>query len=259
MANQSGMVCLVFGAPQFGRDRTSGAYCYNAGYKNTGQIQQAVRDFINGYNSNSAHTQNIRICVSTTNNVASTSLSYAPTSVDNYKEHGRLWANMVNGIATSGKVIGVYAGNDMELDWNSPANTRAWVDGYAENAGSRYLYNLGDNAGTHSGSTGGYTHNRNNGWTTNDVLYISLVKSICYPTPQIYYTTMANQWYNASLYYYNQYGSKFIFSGLLSQDRAAGNDLYADQSYNALKTELAKSTNTSQSSFSYPTIMKWQP
>jgi hypothetical protein len=109
----------------------------------------------------------------------------------------------------------------MELEWNGPAATREWVDGYAAISDNFRLLNVGDAAGCpplypECGST---SHPE---WTDEDVWYISEGADIAYSLPLIYRVDggQAAQWRDLSAYGENQHGSKIDFLGSVSQYQA---------------------------------------
>jgi hypothetical protein len=251
-ANQGGMIILCFGCPAY-QNGTYGVQNWSAGFKSNSAVAQAVADFITGYNANSAHTNSIHIAVGTSNSMG----SYIPSS---WSTAGQKWINMIEGISFSGKISSIDGACDIELasGWEGPTTTRAWVDGFNNNrTKSTYMYDFGDNAGTYDNGAG-MTYGtgdspRNNGWLTSDVWYVSHGATCAWAMPQIYSNAMANEWYHVSLWAYSN-NKGMYFYGLVSQDGLAGT-LLADDSYNALKNQLAQNLNTTQSSFPYPTIM----
>jgi len=143
--------------------------------------------------------------------------------------HGQAWARMVTDVAALladslyRVQVDVAGANDMELDWNTPTATRAWVDGYSSVVGaSYYLYNFGDAAGCPSDRTpsgndcGTATHPE---WTVEDVYHISWGAQSAIPLPQIYRNdgTNARQWYRLSLYAADRDGDPMILAGSLTQ------------------------------------------
>jgi hypothetical protein len=176
--------------------------------------------------------------------------------------HGQAWAQMVNRLnawsVASGisSVVTARGASDMELDWNKPATTRAWVDGYAAAyTGSSYLYNYGDAAGCPPyGSC-------NNGWTQEDVWYVSWGAQPAYPFPEIYTVSgsTARQWYQMSLYGHLRHGQAIEILGSLTQWAAAG---YCctnppEQGWTQLYDLLNADSRTAQS-LPYSSDITWQ-
>jgi len=106
-------------------------------------------------------------------------------------------------------------GNDIELAWNTPHQTKRWVAGYDSVATWPY-YNFGD-AG--SCPPTGNCHGR---WTQEDVWFVSWGSRSAWPLPQIYTPsgTMAEQWYRLSLYSHQRHGQRMTILGALSQRQA---------------------------------------
>lgn len=141
-----------------------------------------------------------------------------------YYGHGDAWARMVNSVqqyyvnnGIANQVTAV-AGSDMEMDWNTPGITRSWVDGYA-GARQQQMYDFGDSGGCPQQGDGTTNGACNNGWTQDDVWYVSWGASPAWPFPQIYRTdgAQADQWKQLSLYAaVSKYG-RMYFGGALTQ------------------------------------------
>ena len=139
--------------------------------------------------------------------------------------HGKAWANMVNAVNHWIKVQGYFSrvdavgANDMEISWNTPENTRGWVDGY-DSSNLYALYNYGDAAGCPTRSYPNWTCNPP--WTREDVWYVSFGVGAAYPLPLIYSRDGANaqQWALLSLYSYTQHGARMDIKGSFTQYQA---------------------------------------
>ena len=124
-------------------------------------------------------------------------------------------------------------GFDAEMNYNSKTITRGWVSAYSASY-SRRLYDYGDTAGCpQSYSFNGSSYvtgqsssagNCNNGWTQDDVRYVSWGASPSWPFPEIYttadsvgFSAQAVQWQRISNYSLLAYGSKLQISGVLTQ------------------------------------------
>jgi hypothetical protein len=114
--------------------------------------------------------------------------------------------------------LAVFGGNDIEMSWNTPALTKAWVEGYAL-ATSRPFINFGTCDGCPT--TGNPTQQPNNGWTVEDVWQVNGPAYVI-PFPEIYLRNGVNadQWYRMSLYGALNKGGKLNFGGLLTQWQA---------------------------------------
>jgi hypothetical protein len=161
--------------------------------------------------------------------------------------HAGAWAQMVNNVQTwlssngYAPQVSAAGASDMELGWNTPAVTRAWVDSY-DLGSNRLLYNFGDAEGcpqTGNGSTN-QTCNVNGvtGWTQDAIWYISWGAFIARPLPQIYATSGANakQWYQISLYASVSKGNSMRFAGTLTQRQACDQNPGASECVNANNT-----------------------
>lgn len=255
---QDSIVVLDFGRPvQTGS--TYGASLFGFGTASVDQIAEAVKEFGEWYVecSRSDRDSRLRIGVGTTN--YGSQVTYA---------HGRAWAGMVNDINAwferKGYIQRVRAAgaSDMELGWNGPLVTRAWVDGYDE-VNLYELYNFGDAAGCPSRS---YPHwSCSGGWTQEDIWYVSYGVGAAYPLPLIYATSGINaeQWYFLSLYAYRQHGMHLDIKGAFTQYQACqqrGNCAYIDnkpqQGWRQLYNELNSDARTAQK-LRWSTDIKW--
>lgn len=144
-------------------------------------------------------------------------------------DHGYNFATMVSNVSQwlldSGYTsqLFVVGGIDAEPDWNSPAATRAWADGYT----SKYLsssrrapyYNFGSCDGCSWGN-----FYLNNGWTIDDVWYMSYGAPPAWPIPEMYVSGVNNwQWQWVSKWAKQNKGNRIHFLGSLTQWQAAGN------------------------------------
>lgn len=221
-AGESGVVVLDFGKPEQSGS-TYGASLFGYGFRSTAQIENAVEQFLRGYWDCSPSGAFIVVAVGTSNCGPPVC---GPSAVNN--AHGQAWAQMVNNIATWISAPPSYASkediagaNDIELDFNTSTNTRAWVDGY-DSVNNRFYYNFGDCAGCPYVVPGGSSCpgcTPNNGWTREDVWYVSWGATPAYPLPEIYRRDKVNayQWQNASLYSYNTHSSRMVFKGSFTQ------------------------------------------
>lgn len=244
--NTSGLVILDFGCSSYNSSTSSyGTQLVGGGaFVDQTTIANAVNQFIIGYNSNINHNQAIFVTVGASNDKSGAYPIPLTTACWNYS--GKCWADMIQyGISQNrqGLACTCQGASDMELDWNTPSLTRAWVDGFSsEDVTDICVYDYGDNAGSYDNGSGmTYTDNRDNGWTTSDVWYVSYGCPWACAIPEIYYTSQANQWYHVSLWALNNQGGKIYFDGVMSED-GYGGTLGADASYNALMNALINGT-----------------
>jgi hypothetical protein len=212
---QDSIVVLDFGKPvQQGAEYGTSIFSFS--FANTLQIATAAQYFMQGYWDCSASDQvsQLRLAVGTSN--FGSQVTY---------QHGQAWADMVNilgdwlrdtGYVSQIKVAGA---NDIELAWNSPATTRAWIQGYQSHYEWRY-YDYGAAEGCPPyGNCGTSAYPE---WTSEDAWYKAWGAPPAWPLPEIYLTSGGNalQWYNLSLYGYLNHGARMDFGGALTQWQA---------------------------------------
>jgi hypothetical protein len=218
---QYDLVILHYFKPVRFSDGSYGAGLLGGASAKTSAIAAAVKEFAKGYYicTGSDTLSQLVLAVGTSNDGSGVTSG-----------HGKAWATMVRSINTwladTGYDAQTYTvgASDMELAWNSPTVTRAWVDGFASVC-CPLFYNYGDAAGCRADGrqagdecgTGSFPS-----WTANDVWYISYGAPPAYPVPQIYRTdgVMAKQWYGLSLYARNVHGVAMWLLGSLTQSTA---------------------------------------
>jgi hypothetical protein len=239
-------VILDFGQPWFNGSDYGTNIFGSVTFRAISDIESAVQNFLIGYYQ-CGGSGFIRLAVGTSNYRGWTTY-----------EHGQAWAQMVNRLndwvdGWSDR-IGVRGANDIEMDWNSVANSRAWVDGYADNSvGESYLYNYGDAAGCPP-------YGRcNNGWSQEDVWYVSWGSPPAYPVPEIYTNGTAQEWYRISLYGYTNHGRAVQILGTLTQWAASG---YSSRTYSPAQgwqqlTNLLNADSRTRQNIPYSTDITW--
>ncbi len=230
------------------------------------QISNAVKNFGQGYYTCVGDDRDSRVYVG----VGTTNYHTSISNTTDFYNHGVAWARMVNDLNTwmtaqgySSQVL-VVGANDVELAWNTPTITKAWVNGY--NAAHKYdWYDYGSLDGC---ATNNYPNSSicGNGWTREDAWYVTYGTYPVWPLPLIYATNGVNaqQWALLSLYSYNTRGYSFIFIGPMTQKQACdqspgqcpGLDNTPLQGWNQLYTELNRNLSTA---FTPPwlTDIKW--
>ena len=216
--NERGNIILAFGQPsQVGFGFGTFIYDYLS-LASTQQIAEAVKGFVRGYALCSPSEARMNIIVGTSNYKGETNAN-----------HGQAWAGMINDLhnwlttANEAKTwaarISISGGNDIEPSWNTTANTRAWVDGYATTA-IRPIYNFGSCDGCPT--VGNPSAQPNNGWQLEDIWYVSYGARIAQVFPEIYARNGVNarQWQFVSLYAAIKHGVRIQFGGLLTQYQA---------------------------------------
>jgi hypothetical protein len=228
-ANQNGVIVLDFGSPRF-QDASYGTRIFGAGtFISTTQIATAAEQFSQGYWNCSSSNAHLTLAIGTTNcgyvpgktgcNVNSTNITL---------EHGKAWHQLVKQVSDwvnqSGYAarISIAGANDIELSWCSPQETRAWVDGYYSTAPAEMfaLYNFGACDGCPYLASQNWT--LPNGWTNEDVWYVSSGSLATYSLPEIYLTNgwNASQWYLMSAWAYLNEGEAINFAGSFTQWQA---------------------------------------
>jgi len=221
---QNGVVILDFGSP----------FYYNGNYGTmlfdyttviyTPQIKSAVMIFSQGFwNGLGSDYESLLTIIVGTN-----STGYHVT-----QEHGEAWGTMINELNTwlvsqgYNSQIAIVGGSDMETNFRAPSEARAWVDGYSS-TGSYPVYNYGNASGcphdyppTEPEHQSGIVARQCDvqGWTQQDVYYVSWGSIRAFPFPEIYNTQWVNaqQWYRIALYKNLVYGSTMEFRGSLAQ------------------------------------------
>ncbi len=269
---QDDVVILLFGKPGY-LNSTYGAYEWvspgnsSTIFLSTSQIAAGVEEFAKGY----------YLC--TLSDTASQ--LYVAPGVSNYgsgttSAHGSAWAQMAlsikSWVATQGynTQVSVRAAGDMELNFNNPTPTRAWVDGYASSWNSGpFLYDVGNATGCPSPAyptwdCGSVTYPS---WTSDDVYHIAWGATPSYPLPEIYRTDGLNagQWYYLSLYAYKNHGAAMWFVGALTQYEAcqqmggcSGTNNAPAQGWTQLWNAITSDSRTTQNSLRWSTDMKWR-
>ncbi|MFN2590208.1 MAG: hypothetical protein ABR518_05515, partial [Actinomycetota bacterium] len=168
------LVVMAFGRPRR-KWGIHGASLFGVRFASVSTIRDAGVAFAGGFHRCVRHGQHsVRIVLGTSN--FGPGVSY---------RHGQAWAEMVNQanerIAKRGweERIEFAGGNDIELTWNGPKRTRAWVRGY-DSVNRWPYYDFGDAAGCPPyGRCAG-------AWTLEDVWYVAWGAPPAIPLPEIY-------------------------------------------------------------------------
>ncbi len=225
----SGVVVLDFGSPRI-ISGTYGTRIFGTGnFISMTQIADAAKFFVQGYWNCSQTGAQLIVALGTNN------CGYIPgqsgcnlNSTNITREHGQAWEQMIKSVndwvIASGYAgrVSIAGANDIELSWSGPVETRAWVDGYFANAPGELfaLYNYGACDGC------SYLASQNwilpNGWSHNDVWYVSWGAWTTYTLPEIYLTNgwNASQWYLMSVWAYTNHGNAIRFNGSFTQWQA---------------------------------------
>lgn len=219
------LVILDFGQPIYdGSTGRYGSWIFNGSFASTGDIAAAAEGYLNSFYLCSPPGAMLRLVIGTSNYRGQTDF------VGDWTAHGAAWAQMINSISawitappSIASKVSVRGGNDFE-PWNSystPALARNWIDGYTSAyTGTSYVYNYGACSGCPYFDYPNMTPG--NGWTLEDIWYVSYGAKPAWPVPEIYwsYGAHADQWYRMSLYGYNNHGTPMYFIGSLTQWQA---------------------------------------
>jgi hypothetical protein len=207
---ESAIVILTFGSP-VRRHGHSGASLFRGRFASTQEIGRAAQAYSRAYvRCSEGKGPRLHVAIGTSNYGRSVTF-----------RHGVDWAGMVNDAndwARSERIhrsIEFAGANDIELGWNGPGPSRAWVRGY-DSAAEWPFYDFGDAAGCPPRG------NCIGAWTQEDLWFVAWGARSAWPLPQIYTPTrtMAQEWYGLSLYAYKHHGSRMTLAGALSQHTA---------------------------------------
>jgi len=208
------IVFLDFGQPWYENNAYGSIIFGSLEFRSIDQIILSVKAFCRGYYVRSSSTAKLTLAIGTSN--------YGRTYVT--REHGAAWAQMVKTLndwiasppswADRIKIAGAI---DAEPGWNGPAVTRAWVEGYDAAASGSSYYNFG--SCDSCPFDGCETCTPLNGWTYEDLWYVSWGVRSAYILPEIYLVSGVNadQWYRVSRYGYQAHGQGIRFSGVMTQ------------------------------------------
>jgi hypothetical protein len=221
-ANEQGTLILAFGQP-WAQDGQFGVIYYQAGFPfaPASAIAEASKAFVRGYWECAPASAKLNVAIGTNNYRGAT------LQPDTSFAHGQAWGQMVNQVHTwlqdtappgVKDRIALFGGNDIEMSWNTPALTKAWVNGYAS-ATARPFVNFGTCDGCPT--TGNPTQSPNNGWSVEDVWQVNgPSNAIAFPEIYLRSGVNADQWYRMSLYAAQNKGATPAFGGLLTQWQA---------------------------------------
>jgi hypothetical protein len=165
---QDNIVLLDFGEADYDDDIDKyGVQLFNGqGFREMTQIADAAEWFGTGYWSctgENERSSTVRIGIAINNR--GSYIGYA---------HGTWWGWLVNEVNRRFSEYGytdqlsAAGAIDIELNWNSPSNTKLWVDGYiVGSSGGYFLYNFGDCAGCPNKYYPNWQPDNN--WTQEDV------------------------------------------------------------------------------------------
>jgi len=235
-----------------------GAELFGAGPVDLDDVSSSVKDFALGYYhcSGSDNESNLVIGVGTNNK---------PYSCDTHEkatDHGAAWSRMVKSLnrwaSNQGILhqVQVYGASDIELGWNSPGWTRAWLAGFEQTNGN-FMLHFGDAAGCPYDENPHWSCGTSKfpEWTVEDVWFVSWGSPSALPLPLIYLTNgvHAKQWAYLSQYSDAAHGQRMDFTGVFTQwdycqhfTWCSGIDNTPFDAYNQLYSELNNQPATAQ-------------
>ncbi len=268
---QDDVVVLLFGKPGY-VNGVYGAYDWTARgssttvFLSTAQIAAGLEQFGKGYYTCTLSDRSSQLYIAPGVNNVGSAVTY---------NHGSAWAKMAVSVQSwissqgYGSQVNMRSAGDLELDFNGPTPTRAWVDGYAASWGSGpFFYDVGDATGCPSPTypkwdCGSVAYPS---WTSEDVYHIAWDVAPAYPLPEIYRTDGLNagQWYYLSRYAYTQHGAPMWFVGELTEYEAcqqmggcSGINNTPSQGWTQLWNAINSDSHTAQAYLRWSTDIKW--
>jgi hypothetical protein len=265
---QDNVVVLDYSNPEYTVGTGFGATIFGFGPVGLSKIRISAENFAKGYYNctGSDNESNLVLGVGTNNK---------PTTLDTAEkmtEHGAVWARMVNTLNQTLlednmlQQVQAYGANDIELGWNSPTNSIAWLTGYGCLAEAPMIH-YGDAAGCPYEEVPGMECGTSAfpEWTQEDVWYVSWGFEPSLPLPLIYLTNgvHAKQWAYLSQYAVANHGTRMDFTGVFTQSQACeqwntcnGTDNTPSEAYWQLYEELNKYPETAQD-LDWKTDIRW--
>ena len=264
---QNSVAVLAFGFPRCFDAGGYGANLFGFGPASISNVSSAVKQFALGYYTctGSDNTSNLVIGAGTSNYLGGVEPC---DTLSKAKAHGAAWSAMVRDInqwAVNQGIfhqVQVYGANDIEVGWNTPVWTRAWIAGFEQVSGN-FMLHFGDAAGcpyedNPQWSCGG-------DWTQEDVWFVSYGAPSALPLPLIYLTNgvHAKQWAYLSQYSVLQHGYRMDFTGVFTQwaycqqfGWCSSTDNTPEMALQQLSYELSKMPATTQS-IPWKTDIRW--
>ena len=265
---QDSVVVLDFGYPLYTAENGYGADLFGFGPAGLSEIRIAAQGFAEGYYACTGSDQDSNLVLGLGTNNKPSSLN----TTEKMTAHGAVWARMVNTLNQTLldnnmlQQVQAYGASDIELGWNSPAQSKAWLTGYGSAAEAPMIH-FGDAAGCPyedrpylDCGTSAFPE-----WTSEDVWYVSWGFAPSLPLPLIYLTSgvHAQQWAFLSQYAVANHGARIDFTGVFTQSQACEQwntctttDNTPSEAYWQLYTELNKYPETAQE-LDWKTDIRW--
>ena len=230
----------------------SGALMIGGSTISNTDIQGVANAYAHGYwacaRSSGDTTTILRLGIGTNN-------SYSDVSYSG----GQTWANIVKAANAydhsqgyDSQVI-INGANDIEPSWSSASAAISWAQGFASVGGYYYDYGSTDGCPQTSDNNGSC----NNGWDQYDVWYVSWGAAPAIPTPEIYYSSQANQWTMISLYGAQHQGGHIDILGPWDEYDLDTSTYTPQGAWNALWNDLNARSATAQN-FSASMEIHWE-
>jgi hypothetical protein len=266
-SDQKGVIVLDFGQPDASEGEW-GTFTFGSVFASIAEIESAIQAYVAGVADCVLLPPNGRLKIA----VGTSNFGNEHWGTPEHYVHGAHWADMIDrlvGYVQSrgyDSFVSVVGANDIEAatDWSPPDKTRAWVQGYAD-AGTHAFYNYGDagGCGTSPGSGGGAC---SNGWTQDDLWWVSWGAQPAFALPEIYLNdgTHAAQWQSISLTGALNHSRRILFSGVMTQFRACQTegcfpdvDNTYDVAWRQLLYALNSDSRTNVEDIDYTTDIGW--
>jgi hypothetical protein len=238
-----GMTILDFGAPCFEPATLAwGSQLFNSqGCTPDTTLVILAQAWLRGYQTNPNRTASPSyvLVAGTSNSLTAAVPGYALTAAE-MSLHGEAWfRSVISPIAAVARTLPIpvatWAGNDIEEsgdgNWYDGPTTGAWVDAYAAASGaSKPCVASRDGLMVDYGD---YVPNEP-GWSAGAMYHVSWQSPPACPVPEIYGATNASEWQSLNLYAKSAGLPRMEFTGVLSEDGAAGS-LSGSDSWNTLR------------------------
>jgi hypothetical protein len=220
---QDSVAVLDFSYPVYSPELGFGAALFEDAYSYTepasiAAIEAAVKGFAQGYYECSGADTRSNLVIGVGTNNKGTSIK----TNDMAAAHGAAWSTMVSNINQWALNEGIfhqvqtYGASNIEVGWNSPEWTRAWISGFEQN-GENFMLHFGDASGCPYEDYPNWACNNN--WELEDLWYVSWGAPSALPLPLIYLNNgvHAKQWAFVSQYSIAQHGGRMDFTGVFTQ------------------------------------------
>jgi hypothetical protein len=215
------------------------------------QIEAVVEEFSYAY----------FVCTRTDNSsVLNLGIGTNNSSYDVNSAGGKTWAQVVSQVRSYNHTkgydaqVGVVGANDIEPGFNSASASISWAQGYSSINPAHYLdYGSADGCPTNYSGNGSC----NNGWDQYDVWYVSWGAVSALPLPEIYYSSLAQQWAMISLYGAQYQNSTVYMQGPWDEYDLDSSTDTSDAAWDQLWTDLNNNSLTQQS-MSYSAEIHWE-